>query len=89
MAKRSLVPWESFGAFVGHLVVGAATFLLLCFASISLSLLVQALETKFDVPTFTVWILGGLADAILLIDAVLFLVLFVVEGVRAIREVWK
>lgn len=87
MGKRKRPWWDPILHLVGHPIIGAATFIVLCAASIGLSLLMQAVETNVELPPLTLLALTVLEDAIVLVDAVLFAVYFAAAAVRAFWEI--
>jgi hypothetical protein len=85
MSKRKHVWWRPIARFLGHLFSGTVIFLMLCAASVGLSLILHFLQ-RYQVPAFTIWVLTGLENTILVVDAVLFAVYLAVTATQALRE---
>lgn len=80
--------WAPIAHFVGHILAGAVMFSVLAGISVLLSLAVHWLDT-LGVPAFTLWILMALEHAILVIDAVVFLVFLIRTAINWITEAHK
>jgi hypothetical protein len=75
--------------FLGHFFAGTIIFSMLCAASVGLSLIMNSVQSNFEVPAFTIRVLTGLEQTILVVDAVLFAVYLAATAARALREILK
>lgn len=80
--------WGPVVRFAAHVTVGAAMFAIVASVSVLLSLAVHWLE-GVGVPSFTLWVLEMLERAILIIDAVAFLLFLIRTAFDWIVEVSK
>ena len=81
--KKSL--WTPIVHFAGHAFIGTTLFLIVGFPAVALNLLVKFL-VSVGIDGFTVAVLEFLEHAILLVDAVLFLVFLGVTAYKSVKE---
>lgn len=80
--------WTPIVHFAAHVVVGSLLFLVIATPAVGLSLLVHALESA-HLDSFTIAVLTFLEHAILVADAVLFIIYMMVTALKSVKEMWK
>lgn len=86
--KDKIPWWAPVAHFAAHVIIGAVMFAIVASVSVALSLAVHWLE-GLGVPTFTLTVLVFLERAILVIDAVAFLVFLGRTAIDWMLEVRK
>lgn len=78
--------WQPIAHFAGHTITGTLIFCIIATPAIGLSMLVHWLEKVDEVSRFTIIVLTYLEHAILIVDAVLFVVYLGFTAIHALKE---
>jgi hypothetical protein len=81
--------WAPFVHFLVHILVGLMIFLAIAAAAVALDVGVVHNLAKWGANAFTVKMLGLLADALLLTDAVCFVIHLLQSILKALKEIFK
>jgi|GEM_PF-5150313 len=80
--------WEPITRFIVHVLVGTIIFIVIAIVSVVVDLVVDKLAF-LGANSFTVRMLSSLADLILIVDSILFLLHLVQSVLKAFRETFK
>jgi hypothetical protein len=86
--RTKIIDWRQIFLFAGHFFAATVVFSLFCIASLAAMLLVQHMASFFDFPPFALSVIALVENAVLIADALLYLLYVAITGWRLLKEIF-